>query len=275
MRSLLQGLGPGAIRMDPFPHIVVDDPMDGALYAELSASYPPFSRIGFDTPWRPVPSNKRYEFSARAILGAPDLPACWKAFTARHSGPEFLAEVAVLFRGHWREAMLAALGGGFDGRQTTLNDLDGTDPLLIHQDARMEINTPVTERPSIVRGPHLDKPHRLFSALFYLRAPEDDSVGGDLQFWRWKDGVPRAPLDRFDLPPEEVEPAEIIPYRANRLVIFPQTLHALHGVTLRQPTPHMRRYVFITAEISHKWLLDDLWHSGAGGTPESAELFSP
>jgi hypothetical protein len=258
MRSLLHGVGPGDIRLDPFPHIVVDDPMEAALYAELSASYPPFSRIAFDTPWRPVPDNKRYEFSARAILDAPDLPDCWKEFTLRHSGAEFLAEVAALFRGHWLQTMLAAIGGGFEGRRTTLQDLVETDPFLIRQDARMEINTPVKSRPSSVRGPHLDKPYRLFSCLFYLRAPEDDSVGGDLQFWRWRDGVPQAPIDRFELPAEEVEPDIVIPYRANRLVIFPQTLHSLHGVTPREPTPHMRRYVFITAEIAGKWLLDQL-----------------
>jgi hypothetical protein len=55
-----------------------------------------------------------------------------------------------------------------------------------------------------------------------------------------------------------VEAAVTVPYAANRLVIFPQGLHALHGVSPRHPTPHTRRYVFITAELTEDWLRQPL-----------------
>ena len=103
------------------------------------------------------------------------------------------------------------------------------------------------------RGPHLDTPNRIYSGLFYFRCPEDDSSGGDLQLFRWKDGpVPR--IDSYELPLDRVECVATIPYRPNLLVFFPHGIDALHGVSVRQPTPHFRRYVFITAELGEDWL---------------------
>jgi hypothetical protein len=60
-----------------------------------------------------------------------------------------------------------------------------------------------------------------------------------------------------------VEEAVRIPYRANQLVLFPQNIHALHGVSARQPTPHVRRYVFITAELTEDWLKAPMADSAA------------
>jgi hypothetical protein len=253
MRSLLAGLGPADIRTDPFPHIVVDQPMDDGLYRELSASFPGFARMGWACDPEQMPNNRRFELSADMILQAPDLPACWKDFVAYHAGPAFLAEVAALFDGHWDPALLAALDGSLTGHSAGLRRLTAAAPYRIHQDARMEINTPVRDRASSSRGPHLDTPNRLFSCLFYMRAPDDDAQGGDLVLYRWRDG-PTGRVADYALPETAVEAVLTVPYAANRLVIFPQSLNALHGVGLRHPTPHTRRYVFITAELSEDWL---------------------
>ena len=118
----------------------------------------------------------------------------------------------------------------------------------------MEINTPVTAGPSTSRGPHLDMPNRLFTCLYYLRHPDDDAVGGDLELFRWKNG-PVADIANYALPAESVEVAAVVPYRANQMVIFPQGIDAIHGVGIRHPTPHTRRYVFVSAEIEREWLV--------------------
>ncbi|MDE1149940.1 MAG: 2OG-Fe(II) oxygenase [Azospirillaceae bacterium] len=254
MRSLLAGLSAADIRTDPFPHIVADRPMEAGLYEALSAGFPPFQRMGWDCGPEDMPNNRRFELSARMILDAPDLPEVWKDFVERHSGPDFLAEVAALFDGHWDPAMLAALDGRITGHDTGRRSLTDQGDHRIIQDARMEINTPVRGRPSSSRRAHLDTPNRLFSCLFYLRTPEDDAVGGDLLLYRWRPGATRR-ADTYELPEEAVEVAATVPYAANRLVIFPQNIDALHGVGIRHPTPHTRRYVFITAELTHDWLV--------------------
>lgn len=255
MRSLLTGVTAVDIRLDPFPHIVVPDAMDPVLYNELAVSFPPFSRIGWSGPLSRVPNNRRYAMMAKSILDAPDLPDCWKDFVGLHSSGGFLAEVAALFNGYWHPDLLKALDGHLTGHSLDRLDLTTApeNQARILQDARIEINTPVRDGPSSVRGPHLDTPNRLYSGLFYMRAPEDDSIGGDLVLYRWRDG-PKGDIIAYAQPPDAVEEILHIPYRANQLVLFPQGIDALHGVSARHPTPHTRRYVFITAELGQDWL---------------------
>lgn len=254
MHSLLEGVTAADIRTDPFPHIVIPDAADPALYTALADAFPSFSRIAWGSDG-PLPNNRRFTLSAQAILDAPDLPDCWKEFVALHSGPGFLATVEALFAGHWHPDLLAALDGHLTGHTTsrlTLQERPGEGG-RIRQDARIEINTPVRDRPSSARGPHLDTPNRLYSGLFYMRAPEDDSIGGELVLYRWREGA-RRDITAYQLPDAAVAEVVRIPYRANQLVLFPQGIDALHGVGMRQPTPHIRRYIFVTAELEEDWL---------------------
>lgn len=223
-------------------------------YRKLSAGFPPFSRIGWECPPERVPSNRRYAVQAHSIMDSPDYSPAWREFVALHSSPEFFAEVATLFHGHWPQALLDALGGDLAGHSLgRMTGLAAAGAQRIQQDARIEINTPVRGAPSSSRGAHLDTLNRIFTCLFYLRAPEDDAVGGDLVLYRWRND-PAQKLECYSLPDDAVEEVAIIPYRPNQLVIFPQSIHSLHGVSLRHPTPHMRRYVFITAELADNWL---------------------
>jgi hypothetical protein len=253
MKSLLAGLTAADIRRDPFPHIVSDGPMDRSVYDALSGSFPGFARIGWTCPPDRMPNNRRYEMSAQAILGAPDLPPLWHAVVERHSGRAFLQEVGELFRGSWDPALIAALGADWADLATERLEYNGLGGVRVRQDARIEINTPVRGRPSSPRGAHLDSARRIFSCLFYMRAPEDDSEGGELLLYRWRAGTSRR-TDAYELTATEVEVAARIPYAANRLVIFPQSIDALHGVGLRQPTRFIRRYLFLTAELDQDWL---------------------
>jgi hypothetical protein len=251
--SLLAAVTPADIRTDPFPHIVRDDALDPALYERLSAEYPPTEM--FMAPrasGHPYPSNSRYEFAAWIAGIHAEVGPLWKEFVRRHSEAAFLAEVFRLFDGHWPAALRDALGGSFGGHSTgrRLEPLEV--PPRIWLDARAEINTPVHGTASVSRGPHLDTPNRLYSGLYYFRHPQDDSEGGELHLYRWKNGPQE--IGRFQQPDEAVELALTIPYRANRFVLFPQGLHALHGVGERPPTPHVRRYVFITVELETPWL---------------------
>jgi hypothetical protein len=253
MRSLLAGITPADIRLDPFPHIVACDVLDEATYGALSEGFPPAKRIAWDG-GMPLPSNARFQLSAWLIQLNPEMSQLWKEFVMLHASAPFFAEVAALFRDHWSEAMKQVLGGALLGHCVGVLGRDPFDKARILQDARIEINTAVTGQARSSRGPHLDTPNRLFSGLFYMRHPADDGVGGDLHLFRWKHG-PVARLDRFELPRDAVERVVTIPYRANQLVMFPHRIDALHGVSVRQPTQHTRRYVFITAEIEQDWLV--------------------
>ena len=259
MRSLLSGLTPADIRREPFPHIVARAPMAPETYAALSESFPPLSLIAWSGAQDRLRSNRRYELSAQAILDTPDLPDCWKEFVATHSAPALVDQVAELFQGFWPEPLLQQVGGDLRGHVTSRLVRWSDRQRPIRQDARIEVNTPVLGSASSSRGAHLDTPNRLFSGLFYMRHPDDDSIGGDLQLFRWTADTP-IPTDRYELPADSVEVAATIPYAANQLVLFPQNIRAIHGVSPRHPTPHVRRYVFITAELAQDWLVPARLH---------------
>jgi hypothetical protein len=252
--TLHDRLAGATIRLEPFPHVVVPGALDPALYRQLCAGFPPFSRIGWDDPRRPPRSNSRFELSAEMMVADAAMPEAWRTFAARHSDRAFFDGVAALFDAHWPAALRRALGGSLDGH--TMERLVRYRPQAarIALDARIEINCPVTAGASSSRGAHLDTANRIYSGLFYLRHPEDDSIGGDLQLFRWKGG-PVDKIDAFELPAESVECVVTIPYQPNLLVLFPQGIDAIHGVSVRQPTPHFRRYVFITAELADNWLV--------------------
>lgn len=252
MRSLLSGITPADIRLDPYPHVFVPDVFDEDTHHALSEGFPPFSRIAWEGPVPPG-SNRRYQLSAWPILQHSEMSEAWKAFVGLHASPAFFAEVVALFRDHWPAALRQALGGDLLGHPMGMLMRDTFDTARILQDARVEINTPVTTRPSSSRGAHLDTLNRMFTCLYYLRHPDDDAVGGDLELFRWRSG-PVANIDVYALPTDAVEVMATIPYRANQMVIFPQGIDAIHGVGVRQPTPHTRRYVFISAEIAEDWL---------------------
>ncbi|MEQ8968155.1 MAG: 2OG-Fe(II) oxygenase [Azospirillaceae bacterium] len=246
--TVLDRARPADIRRDPFPHLVVRDALPAAVYDRLAATRPDSDTVAWAGP---KPSNIRLPLSARRILDHPAIDPAWKAFVAAHAAPAFLARVLDLFAEVWPDlppdpAALARAG-------TTLLDVTGMpdgEPGdgRVHLDARLELNTPVTGGESRVRGPHVDTANRLYSGLFYLRAADDPTPGGDLVLYRWRGGAVRDPL-RYEIPDAEVEAVARVPYAANTLVLFPNHPHALHGVTARPPTPHERAYVFLTAEV--------------------------
>lgn len=232
--------------MEPFAHVVVDNVLPAGPYRALADSFPSFRQVAWDGP---APSNQRFAMST-FLYDLPDvLPDDWRAFGARHTGRAVLRQVHARFAGHWSPAAEAV----WDRLETAslglcMRDHDAD----IQCDARAELNTPVTDAPGSVRGGHLDTANRLFSGLLYMRPQEDDTPGGDLCLYRpAPDLDPRARKDAFAFADHELIEAVRVPDAANRLVFFPNSPAAIHGVTARPLSPWQRNYVFITAEVGH------------------------
>ena len=126
----------------------------------------------------------------------------------------------------------------------------------IRLNVHFAINTAVQE-PSRVRARHVDDPTKLFSALLYMRSPDDDSTGGDLEICRWRG--PRAFRNSYveghnvrntHVDDEQSVRVALIPYEENALIFFLDSVDAIHGVTERQPTTHQRRYINFVAEMA-------------------------
>lgn len=236
--TVFDRLAPDMVRRHPFPHIVADDVLDDRLFRELIACRPG-TPLASDRA-----ANRRAPISARLMRQLESFPEPWRRFASRHVQPDVARRVFALFRDVW-PAHLPRLDD--PGRRYGVLEEDGYADRDVLCDARLEIITPAWQAGSHRRA-HLDTPNRLFSALWYLRPPQDDSTGGGLELFRWRHGRP-ARLDLYELPDEQLERVETIAYRGNRLVVFPNSPDALHGSEPRCVTHHDRAYVFITAEV--------------------------
>ncbi|PWI44982.1 hypothetical protein [Streptomyces sp. ICBB 8177] len=259
IRSLLAKATKDDIRHDPFPHVVLRNPLDDDLYQALAETMPTAEYIG-ERIGKEITSNERYNYMSEHILGDEAMPQVWKEFVTYHSSPEFYHQFLDLFH----EELLAA---NPDAEKTCgpLRDLrvgrrnrDTFETHDILMDCTAVINSAVTGRPSSYRGPHVDKPYKLFGGLFYMRLPQDDTPGGDLVLYKYRTDRPKFHTsaseygdNRFDIDPAYVEEVDTVHYDSNVLVLYPINPLALHGVSVRALTQHQRRFVALVGDLQH------------------------
>jgi hypothetical protein len=120
----------------------------------------------------------------------------------------------------------------------------------IRLDAQIAVNTPALTAGTSVRTPHLDRTDKLFIGLLYLRLPEDDSQGADLELLKPKEEGKLVYGHQRLLPAEQTIHVRTIPYRRNSLVLFLNTPKSLHGVTPRGVTRHTRYFINLVGETA-------------------------
>ena len=260
--SILENVTRNDLSYEPYPHVIIDECLPRSYFEALAATYPsnetileycrthPFRKFVFvDGEARP---NDRYDISAFQALERPGhLSPIWLDFIRYHTSPAFFAEVAALFGPEisrtypFLETSLGRALKDFSAGVRFRSDCD------ISLDCQVGINTPAT-RKSSVRRVHTDAEVELFAALLYFRAPDDDTLGGDLEIFKWRN--PRK--KRFvgsEADETATELVDTIRYKANRLVIFLNTQDSLHAVTPRVPSPHTRKLVNIIGEVDRSF----------------------
>jgi hypothetical protein len=245
MMSVLHKVTRADVVREPFPHVVVDDALDGELYAELAASFPPGEVV---RDGRPLENNTAYRLGSARILEDGGLTPEWKEFVRLHTSQAFFHEVLALFGDAIRElhpTLESRLGMSLDDARTSVR---GAEPFAdVALDAQLCWGSPVTSVSSSAPC-HVDRQVALFAGLLYCRLPHDDAPGGDLELYRFLGSEHRYDKRRW-VDPSLVEPVKHIPYAANRLVFFIHSPHSLHGVTLRGLTPWPRLHVNFLAEL--------------------------
>lgn len=257
IESLLAKATKADIRRDPFPHIVLHDPLGPELYEALATTMPTAEYIGARI-GKPITSNERYNYMSEHILKDAEMAQVWKDFVTYHASPQFYREFLDLFY----DDLIANLPDA-EKQCGPLHDLrvgrrnhDTFDTHDILMDCTAVINSPVTGRPSAYRGPHIDKPYKLFGGLYYMKLPQDDATGGHLELYKYREGAHKFRTsaseygdNRFDIDREYVEEVGTITYDSNVLVMYPINPLALHGVSVRSVTPHQRRFVALVGDL--------------------------
>jgi hypothetical protein len=253
--------------LDPFPYAVIKNALRDDVFEALSGSYPRIETIAGPGP---LQNNTLYLRSAREVVDDPGYPQQWRAFFAYHCARAFYLEVL----NFWRDELSCthpriALTHGksldeFTCGMRRLGERDNPENKAqdIQLDCQFGVNSPV-EQVTSVRGPHVDTRYKLFAAILYFRADGDDSTGGDLEFYRYRDPAlgfrpgepvdadfvensPAHALNRIET--EYVEKVKTLTYEPNTLVMWLNTPQSIHGVSPRACTAWPRRYVNILGE---------------------------
>jgi hypothetical protein len=247
MDSVLARASPADVQLEPFPHVVLRDVLDDALCDRLIAEFPPLDAM---VGGKPDDSNTRLYYRGLTAMHDPALSPLWRETIETHVSQLFLRQLTGIFGAsilatypdfEQRFGALDALRAGLRYRDT----FEHADVLL---EAQPSANTPVTAEPSSVRAGHLDNPNKLFVGLFYLRHPDDDSVGGDLELYRYRAGQ-RPVFHGHEIADRYIEPVQTVRYEKNVLLVFLNSPAALHGVTVRELTPHTRLFLNLNAEV--------------------------
>lgn len=245
--SLLGKFSSADVADAPFAHLAAVEVLEPGYYQKLQASFPsPELMAG-----GPLPEmeNAALRMSSKAVLASDKISPEWRDFFDYHTSQRFWTDIVAVFGDRMRAAHpkleqwvgrpLAEFRVGRRG------DKGAADVKL---ECQFVINTPLRQ-PSSVKTPHVDKRETLFAGLFYMRSADDDSTGGDLELYHWK-RRPRFLPYRMILS-NDVEPVGAISYQANALACFVNSAEAVHGVSPRAPTPLVRRYINLIAEVPY------------------------
>ncbi|NQV98288.1 MAG: hypothetical protein HQ483_01210 [Rhodospirillales bacterium] len=264
MDTVVDRITAAQIHSDPYAYLTTTEGLDPDYYGKLAAQFPDLRELtrtvgGAEAVQQFNNSNNLLVHinGQKAINRELPIHPIWRGFMKTHFSSRFYRRV------------IGALG---DGIRQTYPDLENrlgkklehlTVQPRLHEDRGADVfldiqfayNTPVVA-PTRVRARHVDDPKKLFSGLFYMRAPDDDSQGGNLEICRWRGQpkfrnpfIPGQEVQNTHIDEDQSELVDVIDYQANTLLMFVNSPSAIHGVTARPPTPHIRRYINIIAEL--------------------------
>lgn len=248
MKSLLDGVDAADVSLDPFPHVVVREPVEPALCERLIGEFP----LGEQVAGGPeVAGNTRLSYGAHCVAEDGRIAPLWREFVAAHTTQEFLDRAMGLFEPHleaWLPGFARRFGKPHELRAGTRH-VDSFDTCDVMLDAQICVNTPVRDQASSVRRAHVDSVRKIFAGLYYLRRPEDRTErGGDLVLYRCRRRLYRfGENQRVD--DRDIEQVKTVPYDRNVLVLFLNGPRAIHGVTPRDVSDCPRCFFNLLGQV--------------------------
>jgi hypothetical protein len=279
MIDVFKKLDGAHVETNPFPYLVIEDILPEDICDALIREMPPLHVL---THGQPPGDNQRFNFSYADANGNPDIPQIWREVLAQAVSQNFLDRILRLFAPSIREFY-----PDFERRFAPIHELKAQlrrkdqsawksrwpgnrsrQRSAIKLDAQIAVNTPALTGGTSVRTPHLDRTDKIFIGLLYLRLPEDNSKGADLELLSpKKEGRLVYGRQRL-LPVEQTKHVRTIPYRRNTLAFFLNTPRSLHGVSPRATTPYTRYFINLIGETSEPLFNVDVLPP-AGRVPDS------
>jgi hypothetical protein len=235
-----------AVAAAPFPHLILEDALDPELCRALVREMPPLATL---TKGAAPGSNHRFTLNSSDVLAGGGISETWKEVVCE--GQAFLGGLLKLFAPHIRREYpdFAERFGRVEDLRAVSRQAGRPRFGCVGLDAQIAVNTPALVAETTVRGPHLDRPDKLFVGLLYLRPDGDRSGGANLEFYEPLDERPLYGAQR-SLARERVRLLRSVPYRSNTLVLFLNTPRSLHGVSPREQTDHPRYFLNLVGTVS-------------------------
>jgi hypothetical protein len=238
------------VELQPFPYLLINNVLPADVCDALIREIPPLDVL---THGQPLGDNKRFNFTYANAVAARGISPLWRDVLTQAVSQRFLDRLLKLFG-----PSILEFYPDFETRFAPIDKLkagvrskkNAREPGTIRLDAQIAVNTPAITGGTSVRTPHLDRTDKIFIGLLYLRSPEDNSEGADLELLSPNDNGPLVYGDKRMLSAEQTKHVRTIPYRRNTLVIFLNTAKSLHGVSPRGTTPHTRYFINLVAETS-------------------------
>lgn len=237
---VLQNASAADLQIDPFPHIVIHNAIPDKLCDQLIERFPESNIIskGAD-----LGDNQRFNYTSADLLKNDAIDSCWKQYVAENASQVFYDRFYEIFE----EPLLKHYPFLTKDLKIGLWKRDSGADAYINVAA--DINSPV-KIPSSQRGPHLDQPNKLLFGLLYMRHHNDDSKGGGLEFYRFKDPA----TFRFSNRGRHIDRAYIelvktLSYDRNVFVLGLNTISSIHAVEVRETTHFTRCFSNVFIEL--------------------------
>ena len=247
MHDLFKKLEAAEVTEQPFPYLVIENFLPPEICAQLIAEIPPVDAFIDEGA---AGNNTRFNLSYQQSIANPKVSQLWREVLSVAMSQAYLDQVLRLFR-----RSIHHYYPDFDQRFGAIDTLAAksrsSSPKrygTVMLDSQIAINSPARTAGKTVRGPHLDRTDKLFIGLLYLRLPNDDSTGADLELLSPLAAQPKFEPNRL-LPREATRLVRTIPYQANTLVMFLNTPQSLHGVTPRSATSCPRYFINLLGEM--------------------------
>tara|TARA_X000000950_G_scaffold243081_1_gene297898 strand:- start:794 stop:1555 length:762 start_codon:yes stop_codon:yes gene_type:complete len=241
MYSVLQNKSKMTFNFDTFPYLIIDDALPINLYDKLKSKFPSNNKIIGQNEYK---ENYAYRYNASMSLNDPEISIEWKEFIKYHTSFNFINDFYDVFGESIKKIYKVEKEKLFNENSIGVRFQKQSH---FNLDCQFVINTPTSGETSVIE-PHLDNPIEFYAALLYMKDDDDESEGGNLTTYAFKDkpsfyGKSRVREDKINLL-EEIE------YKKNRLVMFLNSPYSLHGVTKRSKTNSYRKYINIIGEFN-------------------------
>ena len=250
--SLLQNYNNSNFFSTPVPHLVINNALPEKLYNELLKQSPKnLIKNNLENNSRGDIFPDQIEKNIRYKL--------FYEFLEFHRSPEFFYQFTNIFKDD-----LAKIYPNIISNSKKIIDKNKIVKLNSHSSKQKDsmtfsaffgYNTPVTE-PSSVIGPHLDHFDKIFFGLYYMREPEDNSTGGDLYLYKWKNNYSNYKkkkiifTEKWDNMFSHSEAVKKIGYEKNTFILALNSIDSLHGVSRREKTDHIRQFCYISVAFN-------------------------